>query len=475
MDILVISPEAGAWEKKTPLATAVNRMADAFARAGTKALTISPFYKALIKNPGDYTCIFRGNEWLHRKPFEVYRSESDPLHTYIYNEEFFGRNYVYGPPDDKPYSDNHLRFAFLASAALAFASAIQFKCAAILGHEWGGALAGALAKGIYKEDFGNIPFFFTVHNITYDFHVPSTEIELMGLSRKDYNMDGYEFWGKVSLLKAGICYANKVLFPSTGYRDAMLHSNLPGGLSGFLSHNANKLIGVQFGVSYSFWDFNKARQPIKAAKKEAREALSKKYNIDYGNKVLMYVHLDEEAGNTSETLATILADVTKEDVFTLVGLSPNHPEQSYYQECAKQDPSAMQAVTIESERAENQDLLDILAASDVLFAGTLREPSTSIILKALATGTIPITGRTVGVASMLTDYTFDTAAAANAFLVDDANAPHQMLPRIKDVVNVYREEPADWDKVVVNGYSGFHYEWDKTISKYLLIFGELGL
>jgi len=76
---------------------------------------------------------------------------------------------------------------------------------------------------------------------------------------------------------------------------------------------------------------------------------------------------------------------------------------------------------------------------------------------------------------MLVNYSLETAGEANAFLVDDANAPYLMLNGVKDAVNVFETERADWDKCVVNAYSGFHYEWARTISKYLLIFGELGL
>jgi len=318
MDILVVSPEAGNWRKTSPLATAVNRMTDAFASAGTKVLTCSPFFKNLMVDVGSYRCVYTGVEKLQNKPYEIWVSDKDPLHTYIYNEEYFGRPYVYSPPQSAPYADNHIRFAFLASAALAYAKETNFECDAILGHEWGGALAGALAKTTYQEYAGKIPFFFTVHNITYDFHIPSSEIEKIGLPRKDYNMDGYEFWGKVSLLKVGILYATKVLFPSPGYRDAMLSTNLPGGISGFLNRNADKLIGVQFGVSYQVWDFNiQENLPIKEAKAKARAKLQQNLGVDFDGKMVLYVHLDEEAGNTSETLATILSDIARLDIFII--------------------------------------------------------------------------------------------------------------------------------------------------------------
>jgi starch synthase len=289
-------------------------------------------------------------------------------------------------------------------------------------------------------------------------------------------MDGYEFWGKVSLLKAGIFYARKVLFPSPGYRDAMLNTNLPGGLSGFLNHNADKLIGVQFGVSYQVWDFNsQEKRPIKEAKHKAKQALAKTLGADFGNKLVLYVHLDNEAGNTSETLATVLSDITKLDVFIVLGLTPEYPEWNYFQDVSKQYPDTMRVLQLDPNFERIFRLRGALAGSDVLFAANLREPSSSIILKALACGTLPLTGFNVGVASSLDDYTPENAGVANAFLVEDANAPHQMIRRLKDALHVYQTEVADWDKAVVNAYSGFHYEWDRTIAKYLLILGESGL
>lgn len=483
MNILVVSPEAGNWKHTSPLATAVNRMTDAFASAGVKVLTCSPFFKSLMVDVDSYHCVYTGEEKLLGKSYQIFVSEKDPLHTYIYNEEYFDRPDVYGPPDEIPYSDNHLRFAFLASAAIAYAEATEYSCQAIMGHEWGGALVGALARTTYAGYAGEIPFFFNVHNITYDFHVPSSEIEKIGLPRENYNMDGYEFWGKVSLLKAGILYATKVLFPSPGYRDAMLNTNLPGGLSGFLNRNADKLIGVQFGVSYQVWDFNDQEcLPIKEAKRRARTALQQKLGVDFKDKMVIYVHLDSESGNTSETLATILSEVTGLNVFIVVGISSKHSSDwNYYKDFAQQYPDVMYLHDFDttcnctSAPSEFSKLRDTLAGSDLLFAASLREPSSSIILKAMAAGTIPLTGRAVGVATMLTDYSLETAGEANAFLVDDANAPDQMLRRIKDTEEVYRTEAADWDKCVVNAYSGFHYEWCRTISKYLLILGELGL
>ena len=85
MDILVVSPEAGNWGSPSPLATAVNRMTDAFSRAGTNVITCSPFYKDHLMHLENYDCVYQGTEKLQGKPFEIWKSKDDPLHTYIYN------------------------------------------------------------------------------------------------------------------------------------------------------------------------------------------------------------------------------------------------------------------------------------------------------------------------------------------------------------------------------------------------------
>ncbi len=463
MNILVISPEAGL--STSALATAVNRITDAFDRGGIMALTCSPYYKAIFSDSSDMQCIFKGTERLHYKPFEIWKSQNSN-HTYIYNEEFFGRPYVYGEPS-QPYADNHIRYSFLASAALEFAAVSGFKPNAILGHEWGGALAGHLIHSLYASEFDKIPFFLTVHNIKYDFLVPDTEIGKLGLPRADHNMDGYEYWGKVSLLKAGILYANMVLLPSSGYRDAILNTNIAGGMTGFLQRNAAKIKGIQFGVSYSLWDFNKdTGLPIQVAKQNAKLELEQLVGTKFNDKLLLYAHLDKEAGDTTETLSTLLADLAGLDVFVLVGMEKDQPEWDYYNNVAAEYPNNF---CVRLLGKDSNTLKKYLAGSDILFAGNLREPSSSILLKALAAGTIPITGKDTGVAGMLKSYTDNRLENANAFLVEDPKSPVMMLRSIKKCQEVYKL--SSWKCVVENAYN-FRYEWDRTIAQYLLTLGE---
>ncbi|MDR1759470.1 MAG: glycogen/starch synthase [Fibrobacter sp.] len=465
MNVLVVAPEAGEWNQLSPLAGAVNLMSEASARVGNKDLVYSPFFPKLFRDLSEYSCIFKGIEPLGERPFEVWK-KPDSFHYHIRYDEYFDRPKVYGETRN-PYADNHLRFSFLASAALTYTREIGFKPDVIFSHDWGGALVSALARGLFAENFGNIPFYITIHNMKYDFYVSEQEIERIGLDRKDNNIDGYEFWGKVSLLKVGLCYAEKIFLPSPGYRDAILHG-IAGGMSGFLRHNAHKLEGVQFGVNYRTWDFNiKQKLPIETAKKEARKLLAAYFREDFGEKLVVYCHLNEESGDTSETLATILADITKLPFFIVIGVDPETPEWNYYQTILGETSNLMALLPLDKDYNNQRHLKMALAGSDLLFASQLKEPSASLVLKSLAGGTIPLIGKDVGCASLLDS----ESENANVFIVDDSTAPDQMLRGMKQALDIYQSSPGQWTEMVRHAY-GFRYEWDCTISQYLLTLGK---
>ncbi len=467
LKFLSVSPEAGEWLKPSPLAGAVNQLTQAFSRAGTQILTISPFYPRLMGELENFRCVFKGIEKLRNMPFEVWTG-TNPLYAYIRYDDYFNRPDIYGE-NKFPYGDNHLRFSYLASAALAYADAIHFDPTTFCGQDWAGALIAPIAKTTYSESFGKIPFFFTIHNITYDFHVKESEIERIGLPRVDFNMNGYEFWGKVSLLKAGVFYAKKVILPSPGYCDGIVNNHLGGGLSGFLVRNKEKLKGIQFGLNYPFWDFNlNTNLPIEVAKKQARDALASSLGVDFENRLVMYCALGPESGKTSETLATLLGDINKLNIFVVVKAPKNSPKWDYYTAVASQENSHMAVFDIPPNN--NLSVRATLAGADILFAANPTEPSASMILKSLACGTVPLTGRDVGCSNLLSNYDADFSTA-NALLVNDSAAPDQMIRKLKNAEQLYCSNQDSWNYLVRNAYQ-FRYEWDRTISQFILTFGE---
>lgn len=95
LKFLSVSPEAGEWLKPSPLAGAVNQLTQAFSRAGTQILTISPFYPRLMGELENFRCVFKGIEKLRNMPFEVWTG-TNPLYAYIRYDDYFNRPDIYG-------------------------------------------------------------------------------------------------------------------------------------------------------------------------------------------------------------------------------------------------------------------------------------------------------------------------------------------------------------------------------------------
>ena len=82
------------------------------------------------------------------------------------------------------YPDNHIRFAVLAQAALAFSRRV-WRPDILHGHDWQAGLAPAYLRTIYGNDptFMGIRSLFTIHNLGYHGLFPAAALADIGLGR----------------------------------------------------------------------------------------------------------------------------------------------------------------------------------------------------------------------------------------------------------------------------------------------------
>ncbi len=464
MKILMISPEAGSWKEHSSLAEVVNSFAEAYKRKGAEILVISPFFTQRLQDRTDFSLIASGTEKLRGEPYEIW-TDGLPYHAHVGNNQHFDRTGIYHDPSQYPYHDNHLRFSFLVSAALDYASSIGFVPDLIHAHEWGAGLAGAIARGTYGAHFANVPVTLTLHNVAYDFYCNEQDIVSIGLPIGDFNIDGYEYWGKVSLLKSAVLYSDHVILTSPGYRDHVLSTDMPGGIRGFLERHGKKLLGIQNGLDYAAW-CDESHRNISLALNERKRSFKDKLRALVGlpdrPEFLLYTHIDSESGRTAEILSTILSNIMHIDMQLVIGIRDSHPDYGYFRSVAEQNPHLIALVPSSAEFP----IQNALCAADALFSAMPAEPSASLILKALACGCIPLTSHETGCASLLVNYSGHNADDANAMVAREPSPDH-MLRLLRFAVDTYANNRADWDLLMRNA-SEFRYPWDTTVSEYLL-------
>ncbi|KAA2244030.1 glycogen synthase GlgA [Salinarimonas soli] len=152
------------------------------------------------------------------------------------------------------WSDNDVRFARLSLAAADLASGLgDLSWTPDLLHvnDWPSAMAPA-----YLAWRGSpVPSVLTIHNLAYQGLFPHDRLETLGVPASAFQIEGVEFYGRVSFLKAGIFYASDVTTVSQTYADEITTPAFGCGLEGLLRIRAaqGRLHGFVNGIDES-WD-----------------------------------------------------------------------------------------------------------------------------------------------------------------------------------------------------------------------------
>jgi starch synthase len=84
------------------------------------------------------------------------------------------------------------------------------------------------------------PSVFTIHNLAYQGVVSRASRRELGIPEHALGLDGMEFHGKLSLLKAGMAYANHITTVSATYAREITTPGFGCGLDGFCTAKPNK-------------------------------------------------------------------------------------------------------------------------------------------------------------------------------------------------------------------------------------------
>jgi starch synthase len=164
----------------------------------------------------------------------------------------------YCRPDGSDWPDNDLRFGRLSLAAA------QIGCGGLSGwrpdvmhvNDW----PGGLTPAYLRWDNIRLPTILTLHNIAHQGVFPAGRRRALGIPDHAFDINGVEFHGHVSFLKAGLFYADHVCAVSPTYASEITTIPLGGGLHGLTRGLAERgqLSGIVNGIGESW---NPGRDP----------------------------------------------------------------------------------------------------------------------------------------------------------------------------------------------------------------------
>jgi len=160
-----------------------------------------------------------------------------PLYVLLDPSLYQREGNAYLGPDGADWPDNDLRFARLALAAAQIAKGdigLPWRPDLVHANDWPGAMAAAYMRWEHVE----IPSVITVHNLAHQGLFDAGRCEILGIPPEDFSIDGVEFYGKISFLKAGLYYSDSVTTVSPTYAREITTQEQGAGLEGLLAGRA---------------------------------------------------------------------------------------------------------------------------------------------------------------------------------------------------------------------------------------------
>ncbi|NHO34012.1 glycogen synthase GlgA [Acetobacter fallax] len=171
-------------------------------------------------------------------------------------------------PDGCDWNDNGIRFAALARAAAFIGQGVieGYHPDIIQTHDWQAGLTAAylhyegenvcLAHGMSRRP----KVVQTIHNLAFHGSFSTYDRSRFGLPEEALSVDGCEFYGRISFLKAGLFFSDWITTVSPTYAEEIQGSEWGMGLDGLLRTRADCLSGILNGIDTSIW--NPARDPV---------------------------------------------------------------------------------------------------------------------------------------------------------------------------------------------------------------------
>jgi len=381
----------------------------------------------------------------------------------------------YADADGREWPDNALRFSYLShvGALLALGLAAYWKADVVHANDWHtGLLPMILAQAGARRPRS----VFTIHNLAFQGNVPFETARAVGVPASALTIDGCEFYGRASFMKAGIRYADRVTTVSPTYAREILTPELGCGLDGLLRSRAADLRGVLNGVATGQW--TPAGDPHLPAGFSARDISGKRAcKAALQQELGLPVEPDRPLlGFISRLTHQKMADVLVQALpwladqgaqFALVG--DGCPELSGAFEAAARSRPESLAVRIGYQEPLAHR---ICAGADMLLAPARFEPCGLTQLYGMRYGAIPIVRRTGGLADTVVDADRRAllSGAATGFSFQEPTTAG-LTRAIRRALRAYGE-PLAWRRLqrqaMVQDFS-----WDESAGRYLEIYGEV--
>lgn len=406
MRVLFAASECVPLVKTGGLADVVGALPKALAAKGVEVRVLLPGYAGVMAKVGGGEIIWRSDD-LFGRPAAVHLARVDGLDVLALDiPDFYGRDGLYVDNDGEDWADNPFRFAALSWAAAEIARdglADGWRPDVLHAHDWQTGLAA-----LYLDDRGGggIPTVMTIHNMAYQGVCDAGLRARLKLPEAGFTSQGYEFYGRVNFLKAGLIHSDVVTTVSPTYARELESPEFGWGLEGVLASRSERIVGVLNGIDTELWDpeADPAVAPFSArtlaGRKTSRTALIETFGLNAkrdGPLFGVVSRLTDQKG--LDLLLGVLPEMLRAGGSLVVLGAGDRRLEAAFASAARDHAGA-----VGTRIGYDEDLAHrIYAGADAILVPSRFEPCGLTQMYAMRYGALPVVARTGGLADTIID------------------------------------------------------------------------
>ncbi|MDN7184179.1 glycogen synthase GlgA [Caballeronia sp. SEWSISQ10-4 2] len=500
LNVLLVASEAVPLAKTGGLGDMVSAYAAALREAGVDATILIPAYPKALQTvdglqkvasvtglPGGDGAFYRGRMPDTGVPVILLRMD-----------HLYAREGLYQDAKGRDYEDNAIRFASLSAAAVKITEGIRGlkKPDIVHAHDWHSGLTPMLMKeaGVHAKSV------FTIHNLAFQGNYSLSLGAALGVPAKWLapaltEPQSIEFYGALSLMKAGIVHADHVATVSETYAREILTPRFGHLMEGVLQGCAGKLSGIINGIDVETWD---PKSDTQIAHNYCFDDMRGKHACKRELQQMFGLPTDPFApviALGSRMTSQKMADVA---VQAIPALLEQHPRlqiavlgkgeahiETAFQRLARTWPDRVGVYIGFDERRAHV----LHAGADILLHGSRFEPCGLTQIYAMRYGTLPVASRVGGLADTIVDAAeaswyqagfqasppggFEGATSlrpATGFLFD-GDRPQDVIAAATRAIDAFMR-PQQWRTLQRNAMAR-DYGWNHAVAKYVQLYAGL--
>ena len=482
LPVLHAVAEIRPWVKTGGLGDVASALPPALAREGAEVRLVLPGFSAFLDAFSGISDLTRLQAPFlsERVRIALARIPGRDVHAYLVDcPAFYDR--PGGPYEDASghgFADNHRRFALFAYAAAELARGADpaWRPQILHAHDWHAALAPAyLALKPSAEP--RAATLFTVHNLAYQGLFPASIFPELHLPPESFAVEGVEFFGQVSFLKAGLLYADRLSTVSPTYAREIQTSAFGAGLEGLLKKRGAVLCGILNGLDPAIWDPRSdpvlprhyGVEEAESGKRAAKRALERRFGLEGGKGAPLFGAVGRLIAQKGfDLLLEALPRLVAEGA-NLVLLGTGRPDlEAGFRAAAH---SFKGRVGVEIGFDEPLSHL-VIAGSDILLMPSRFEPCGLTQLYALRYGTLPLARRVGGLADSIIDAAAEALARGEAtgFLFEGEDETALAAATLR-ALDLFRDRES-WRKMMRRAMTR-DFTWAQSARRYLELYRSL--